>query len=397
MEFEDIVKRVEWLDEQQRKGKTDLAEVARQVPGIQSGLDLLTKEFKKTNQQLSDLSLAAARLEQFEQILAKHRSDLAKMIETLEKNATRREQESGELHSAEMEETRKAIFQLQTSSVADETSRRNRAHEEQRRAVALQDLGTQLQTVTRQNKEILEAQKGLEETRRQDTKRIADLQAELASVRKRTGETREKTTLHADSIRNMENRFSELAEAESGRQARFAALLQQQALQQVERDQAWKDWQAKYESFTQQANNAESQVAAFEDSVRAARQAEDAYDGLNQRLERRIAEVGEVQRLSEERIRQEWIAFKADEQKRWSGHTLSQDESIRDLRKDVDRMEGRLTALEDAAQAMQDQFQQTTETTENQLQELMNVSQDWLSAYERIMGHVKSKAKKSAR
>jgi hypothetical protein len=33
---------------------------------------------------------------------------------------------------------------------------------------------------------------------------------------------------------------------------------------------------------------------------------------------------------------------------------------------------------------------QTADATEQQLQELMNVAHEWLSAYERIMGHGKA-------
>jgi hypothetical protein len=46
---------------------------------------------------------------------------------------------------------------------------------------------------------------------------------------------------------------------------------------------------------------------------------------------------------------------------------------------------------------MQDQLHQTAGATEQQLQELMNVTNEWLSSYERIMGHGKAKARKSAR
>ena len=46
---------------------------------------------------------------------------------------------------------------------------------------------------------------------------------------------------------------------------------------------------------------------------------------------------------------------------------------------------------------MQDQINQTSEATEQQLQELMNVTHEWLTAYERIMGHDKTKAKKAVR
>jgi ribosome recycling factor len=69
---------------------------------------------------------------------------------------------------------------------------------------------------------------------------------------------------------------------------------------------------------------------------------------------------------------------------------------MRDLRKDMDKLEQKATALDDASQTMQDQLQQTTDSTEKQLQELMNVANEWLTSYERIMGHGK-KTKKAAR
>lgn len=397
MEYEEIIKKVQWLDDQERKGRADLNDLSSRLTGLNTNIAALAKQLKGVDQQVNDLSVAAARIEQFDQILAKHRVEVAKSIETIEKNATRREQEATKVHQAEMEELRKVIFDLRAAVSAEQAARKDRTHEDQRRTMAVQDLGTAVEAAVRLNKEVQDAHKGMEESRRQDAKRLNDLQAELASVRKRADDAREKGALHADSIRNMENRINELLETESGRQERHAALLQQQALQQLERDRAWKEWQEKFESFKSQAGSVESQVAAFEDAIRAAKQAQEAYDGLNQRLERRIAEVGEIQRLADERIRQEWIAFKADEQKRWTGHTLAQDESIRDLRKDVTKTEQRVAAIDEATQTLQDQLQQTTDVTERQLQELMNVSQDWLSAYERIMGHSRAKTKKPVR
>jgi len=397
MEFEEIIKKVQWLDDQERKSKTELGEVGGRLTGLNTSIGALAQQLKGIAQQVNELSVTAARIEQFDQILARHRIEAAKSMETIEKNATRREQETAKSHRAEIEGLRKIVLDLRTDAVADETARKDRAHEDQRRSMTLQDLGSSVEAAARLSKEIQEAHKGMEETHRQDAKRLADLQAELASVRKRAEDAREKSALNNDSIRNIQNRINELLETETSRQERHAAFMQQQALQQLERDRSWKEWQELFDRFKDQAGGAEGQVAAFEDAVRGARQAQEAYDGLNQRLERRIAEIGEIQRLADERIRQEWIAFKADEQKRWSGHTLAQDESIRELRKDVDKIEKLVAAVDEAAQTMQDQLQQTTDATERQLQELMNVSQDWLSAYERIMGHAKAKAKKAVR
>lgn len=397
MEFEEIIKKVEWLDDQQRKDKTELGELSSLLASLDNNIKALAQQLRGLTQQVNDISIAAARMEQFDKMLAKHRTDTTKHVETVEKNLTRRDLEAGKLRGAETDELRKTIFELRAAVGAEQTARKDKALEDQRRAATLQDLGTAIEAAVRSTKEVQEANKRLDETRRHDAKSLNDLQAEVAALRKRAEEARQKDALHNDSIRNLENRLNELIQTETDRQERHAALLQEQALQQVERDRAWKDWQEKYEQFRQQVGGAQSQAAAFEESIRGVKRAQDAYDGLTQRLERRIAETGEIQRLSDERTRQEWVAFKADEQKRWTGHTLAQEESIRELRKDVDKIESRVTALDDAAQTVQDQLQQTTDVTEKQLQELMNLSQDWLSAYERIMGHAKTKAQKAVR
>jgi hypothetical protein len=56
-------------------------------------------------------------------------------------------------------------------------------------------------------------------------------------------------------------------------------------------------------------------------------------------------------------------------------------------------LEERIRALDESTQVIQDQLHQTTDATEGQLQELMNVAHEWLSAYERIMGHGKTTKK----
>lgn len=60
----------------------------------------------------------------------------------------------------------------------------------------------------------------------------------------------------------------------------------------------------------------------------------------------------------------------------------------------MQKLEERIDPYDEKIQTMQDQLHQTADATEQQLQELMNVAHEWLSAYERIMGHGKT-AKKS--
>ncbi len=265
MEFEEIIKKVQWIEDQERKGKAELKDLGDRVTGLNTNIGALVQQLKTLAQEVNDLSVAGARIDQFDQMLAKHRVDVSKSIETIDKNASQREQAATKGHQTEMEELRKVIFDLRAAAASEQTARKDRAHEDQRRLLAVQDLNTAVESAMRLSREVQETQKSMEETRRQDAKRLTDLQAEISTVRKRVDEAREKSALHSDNIRNIDNRVNELLETEASRQDRFGALLQQHALQQLERDRAWKDWQERYEQFKQQAGNAESQVAAFEE------------------------------------------------------------------------------------------------------------------------------------
>ncbi len=393
MEFEQIISRLQWLDDEHRKDKTSLEELGKQFTSMETTLNAISSQVKTLSKQASEMAPAVARLAQFDEMMSKQRLDMNKAIDENEKRSQRRDQESAKLHQSQLEEINKSLAGLNVSfspeAVAKQT--RERAAEEKRLNQVITEIRQKLEEALKSNAEILRAQKGIDEARRQDLKRMTDFQGEVTSVRKRADEAREKAILHGDSIRNLENRISEILAAETERKDSQAAFLDQQAMGQVERDRAWKDWRDKYDAFQKQAEALESQAGTFDETLRTAKRAQDTYTELNQKLERRISEVSEMQRLAEDRMRQEWVTFKADEQKRWTGHSLSQEEAMRDLRKDMDKLEQRVGLLDDAAQVMQDQLHQTSDTTEQQLQELMNVAHDWLSAYERIMGHAKSK------
>ena len=165
----------------------------------------------------------------------------------------------------------------------------------------------------------------------------------------------------------------------------------------MEHERTWKDWEARFQIVEKQATDVEAQLQKLEITHRDAKRSQQVLDDLTQRVDRRINEITEIQRLSEDRFRQEWVAFKAEDQKRWTSYTLSQDESIRDLRQASAATEERVIALDDLVQTAQDQLHQSTDAIERQMQELMNWAHEWLSASERIMGHGKKTASKASK
>jgi len=395
MEFEQIVKRLEWLDKQQRQNTDALTTLDARLSSFETSVNAVSKQIKTLSKQITDITPATKRVDQFETMLTKQRSEIIKLINENDKAHTLSEREAAKRIQTELADINKAITQIKTTTNLSEIKKqlKERTDEMQRMLNNMGDLKSRIEEATRSNDDVVHALKALDETRKNDLKRVTDIQGELTAIRKRVDENREKTTMSADGLRNIENRFTDLIASELERKQAQTAFLEQQAIAQIDRDRAWKEWKDRYDTFQKEAESLDTHIQSLDEALRGAKKAQETYLELNTKLERRINEVTEMQRLAEDRLRQEWVSFKTDDQKRWTGYSLSSEESFREIRKDVQKTEERITPLDDAMQVLQDQLHQTTDTTEKELQELMNVVHEWMTSYQRIMGHGKKTKK----
>jgi chromosome segregation ATPase len=393
MEFEQIIKRLDWLEKERNKDKQAISGYKEQIAFLETSLNATNKQIKSLGKQITDVAASAARFEQFDQMLSKQRADLNKVLAENEKLYKRRESDAMKRHQAQLEEINKTVSELKKTFTPAEFNKKfkERANETQRLINNIADLKQRVDDAVQASEAVKLNIKSVEEARKNDLKRVADVQGEITAVRKRAEESREKSKLNADSIRNIDNRITELLTSEVERKQAQTVFLEQQSLAQVDRDRAWKEWREKVEEFQKEASGLDSRIQSLDDALRGAKKAQETYLELNTKLERRINEVTEMQRLAEERLRQEWVSFKADDQKRWTGYSLSSEESFREIRKDTQKYDQRISALNDITQVLQDQLHQVTDATEQQLQELMNVTHEWMTSYERIMGHKKTK------
>ncbi len=397
MEFEQIIKRIEFLDKQQRENKEIIVALSERLNSFETTVNVVSKQVKPLGKQIADLTPVTKRVDQYETMLSKQRNDLIKMIEQVDKTHAHTESELTKQHLPELLEINKSISQLKSATSASLTEFKKqikeRGDETQRLRENMSDFKTHVDEAARSNADVLHALKAMDETRKNDLKHITDIQGELSALRKRVDENREKHTMTADGLRNIENRFTDLIASELGRKQAQTAFLEQQAIAQLDRDRAWKEWREKYEVFKKESSGIDRHIQTLDEALRGAKRAQDTYLELNTKLERRINEVTEMQRLAEDRLRQEWVSFKVDDQKRWTGYSLSNEESFRDIRKDLQKTDERITPLDDVTQVLQDQIHQITDATEKELQEIMNVVHEWMTSYQRIMGHGKKTTK----
>jgi chromosome segregation ATPase len=389
MEEEQILKHLGWLDDERRKDKDAIAKQEDRISALEGNLSAAHQLIKDLSGEIARLTTIVSRMDHFDDALLQQRVETNRQVEELEKQSKKRDEEIEKVRRVEMRSVDASIAEVRKDLEAIAGLKRGlqaRAEEETRLNRAIDELRLKLQEMRRNEEEYTRTYRLLEDGRRQDSKRLIDMQGEVTALRKRVDELRGQTEVTSTNFRKVEGRLNELLTVEVERRDAQVAFLEKQALLQVEYDRTWKDWQARIEAFEGQAGEVDTQLQKLDETHRSVKRVKETTDELIQRIERRTNEITEVQRLAEERFRQEWVTFKADDQKRWTNYTLTQEEQRSETVRNFEKLIGQVAQLDDSQQEVQDLIQQITEQSEQRLQSLLALVHDWVSAFERAEG-----------
>jgi chromosome segregation ATPase len=392
MELEQIIKHVEWLDDERRKDKDLIAKQEDRMASLEGNLRAAHQQIKELSGEITRLGAVMSRMDLFDESLVNLRIDTTRQLEEIEKTERKRREEIEKVRRVEMRAVDSGLTEIRKEIEAIAGLKRalqGRVEEESRLAKSIDELRVKMQELNRSEEEHSRIYRQIEDTRRQDSKRLVDLQGEVSVLRKRADELRGQTELTTTNFRKVDSRLKELLEIESERNTAQQEFLERQALYNVERDRTWKEWEARFETIEGQAADVENYLQTMDATHRAVKRAKEALDELAERIDRRINEFTEVQRLAEERFRQDWVTFKADDQKRWTNYTLTQEEQRGEIHRHIDKLSERVIQLEDGAQEIHDLLEEVGNQTEKRLQSLLALTHEWVAAYEQALGHAR--------
>ncbi len=388
MDVEQLLKRIQWMEDERRKEKDALALLENRLVGMEGSVTGLSQQMKEMSGEITRLSAVITRMDQYDNTLLQQRLEAKKQVEELDKEFKKRDEEVEKVRRVEVKGLETTIVELrkELEPIARlEKGIQVRLEEESRLRRLIDETRERIETLKRDEEEYTRTFRVLEDGRRQDAKRILDLQGEVTALRKRMDDQRGQTEVLSNNQRKQETRLNEMALVEAERRDAISNFLDKQNLTQVDRDRIWKEWLTRFETIEKQASEVEAKLLTLDATQREAKRAQVTLDELAQRVERRINEITEIQRLSEDRFRQEWVTFKADDQKRWTNYTLTQEEQRGEVLRQFEKLNDRTTGLEDDLQEQQDLVQQVNEQTEKQLQTLLAMVHDWVAVYERTL------------
>lgn len=392
MELDQLAKQVEWLDEERRKDKQKIATYEEKLTALEQKVAPYEFQMKELGSEITRLAAMLGRMDTFDEGILQVRVEVKQQFEERERQIKKRDEEAEKVRRTELRalesslaELRKELEQLPEIK----RSLKTRMDEEGRLARLIDEVRNRIDVMRRSEEEYTRTIRLLDDGRRQDAKRLTDVTGEVAAIRKRVDEQSGKIELSAASLKKQETRLNELASVEAERREAVANFLDNQNLREVERERVWKEWQTRFQVIESQTNDIENTLQSLDATNRAIKRSQQTVDELTQKVERRITEITEIQRLAEERWRQDWVTFKADDQKRWTNYTLTMEEQRNDAARQNEKLNDKVVILEDTLQEIQDLIQQMNEQAEKQLQSLLSLAHEWVTTYERSVGRVR--------
>ncbi|MFN8451168.1 MAG: hypothetical protein U0521_21955 [Anaerolineae bacterium] len=357
MDVNQAARMIEWLDEERRRDKATISTLQERLAQQQDTLDALTKRLNSIESDQSmlrgEVSSSGRENETVDQI---HR-DMQQMIEAVEAKRLTAERETERRNELAREAISRPVRELteKLSRLERQTTELPAINVEKDRLSGV--VANTQQRVDDLFKRLEEPDRRLaflEEQRRQDARRLSEVESELPDLRKQLDSFKPKLTLIEElSLRN-ERKIQEVSAGDRDRREQIQQFIDQQTLLEQERDQQIK---ALLEQFGEQDSQMQKYIERFEtwsEAYREMKKIIDDFERIGDRLERRINEVAEMQRLSEERFRQEWNDWRSDDQKRWKQFTLSNDEVWRLHDKEFERFVQRLSDMEGLFPPLQD-------------------------------------------
>ena len=387
-----LIQRLDWLDKERQKDKQDIAKLQERIISLEKEKTALENRLKQIDSDVIKAVTAAGRVSSMDTMLSQVRLDVTKQIEQLESRRADAEREHDRLRQVEREGSNRALADLRKLVDAVpriEQDMAARKEEERRVGKVLSDIQTKSGEIMRRDEERARSMAALEEGRRQDGKRVVDLQAEMPEQRKRIDESRAKIEILEDLVRRNDVKVSEMLSLENERRLSQLAWMETQQVAAAERERAWNELRQRAESILRDTEDFGHRMETYAETHRQMKKALEEYFLNLERIDRRINEANEIQRLSEERLKQEWNAFLADEQKRWTTHMLLRDEQWRDNDRVMGKLADRTERLEEQSTDVRETVRGLQAVDQQRLQALYTLLREFMAEYDQSLTKVR--------
>jgi len=328
METTQLEQMIRWLDEERKRDRAQITALQERLEQQQQLIQAQAAEIGGLREDVVTLRTDIRRTDDYPAMIETTQRDLSGSIESFKAQTQRQRLETDQTRRAEIEMLNDMIADL------DKRIRPFMRYEEQlaARAAGEQRLQGQIQTTTatladfsKRTEDRLQAIVYIEEQRRADTRRIAEVEAEMPGIRKRHDELAARLVRLEDNIRKLPARVDEAIEIAKSYEPRIEEL----RIADFQREQRVKKYLEQAEQVEGEVQRLVEQTQKYALLYNQNKQALDGLTAFEGRLEKRQNEIAEMQRITEERLLRQWEEWQASFARDWQKRAVAEEDRWR--------------------------------------------------------------------
>lgn len=382
MDQKQVENRLKWLDEQRINDSEQLQALNDRNKYLEEAIEKLDRKFLALSDETSRTAALATKINQMDDALSKHRNEISRQLKDVEERRTGKEKSIEALRktdqkrfSKRLDDVRKELFRLEEyEQLLDD-----RREEELRIIKEFNSVKDQLEHMDEELKTEKRKAASLGENQKHVGKRLTKIESLNDRQKKGLDGVNARVESLESLSRRLEVRANEFQVSEKERFETQELWIESQSLKSVELENSWKEWGQRFSTFENRAETIDERMIAYEETHRILRQMQSDLEDVLERLERRITEVGEMQRLAEDRVKHSWGEFQSEDNRRWSTYTLTLDERWNEhtrlhdkLRSDTEEISSNLT---DGL----DRLAEIEGSDRRRLAELLSTLREWMT------------------
>ena len=315
-----VTQMINWLESERRKDKAALATLEQKASGLANELAEQNKRVQELQNALTATQIALNKLPQFEKILEQFKTDLIGEMDRRDDAQQKAAREAERLRKVEIDSIGRSIVEIRKElprikPLEDELPMRRA--EERRLGEVLARVSQRVGELAVRTEDRVQSVIYLEENRRQDAKHIAQLQEDVTNFAKLLDGMAGKVTLMDENVQRIPLRLGE-----------FQKRLQEQ--DKLFEELRVNDFHRAQEMrvFVEEVNKAIGPIPDYlsryqadsqkmQELALASQRSIEESKAFQVRVETRQAELAEMQRINEERIKKTIEEWQAEQEKRW--------------------------------------------------------------------------------
>ena len=319
MDLAQLAQMVNWLDEEHRRDRAEIARLQQRIEAQSADIIEQARRIQELEGRLAGTQAQLSRFNQVEQAIQNTKTELVSLVERAyeERVNGQRELERArmgdrEMLSREISEVRRELPRIARIEEAIQV----RVVEDERLGELIMGSRNQMSGLSKEIEERTRQIPFLVEQRTSDTKRIAQLQQETVELFKRTEATAARYPLLEESIRKAGNEVDKIPGMLDQMREEQAKFMERTRVMVVDREQVLTRWSETIEEQKSLVAQAYERVQNFGQQIEVSRRAVSEMQEFKDLILREQSQVGELQRLAEERIRREMDEFREDYEKK---------------------------------------------------------------------------------